>query len=527
VTRRAFGRLLLVLLSPTSAAAQSGNLDAFRRAEILMSEGSYDAAQSRLEGLLYTELAAPSTFYLGWIQYRSVGNLDSAWALIRQSLTMDYSLDVQQYKDFVGPEYLVMFDRTRDEIARQSPAFVTVTAHPWANVTIDEEELGATPLINYRLTPGRHTVVLSRDGFRRQSETLVLPPGTHRLVGPVSLQGRTDTIVVPHRPLRERARHEWSMRTILALDSGDTREATRQLGLRPEADSLVGLWHVLRGVIHQLEGASDSAQQRYREAIEVSPGVLVGPDDVNPAIARLFGETREQMRPVVSFLMLSPDSIMVNRDEVYIRLTARRTARVAVQLRHLATGGLVWQTDVPGDSVIAVRWDGRRSPDLGGGPVPSGQYELAVQPVARLGIDGSGFTKLLDIRSAPPDTSLDLGEIPDSLLVKETRSRGARAASIVQGVLFGAAAGALPSVAGIGWDLPGLDPASGAVAIGSVTAAVGLLGAILLDTTKPLPERVARNARARARWEAQRNQLRDLNAERLTQPYPLTARVVQ
>lgn len=524
---RAMCVILTLVAVPGIVRAQPGTLNVLRQAESALIEGQVDSARIRLEGLLYSDLAAPAAFYLGWIQYGAASNLDSAWALIRLALARDYSLNIDQHKDFVHPDYLLMFERAKLEVAQQSPAFVTVTAHPWANVSIDDEELGATPLIDYRLLPGRHTIVLYRDGYRRVSEALLLPPGTRRLVGPVNLLARADTIVIPHRPLRERATEEWSMRAVLALDSGDTREALRQLGAPPETDSLRGVWLAFRGVIHQLEGATDLAQQRYQEAIEAEPGINVGADDINPSVARLFAQTRDQMRPAASFLVLNPDSIVVNRETLYLRMTTRRAQQVTVELRHLGTGSVVWQVTVPGDSLLALQWDGRVSPELGGGAVPTGRYELVVRPVGRTGLDGVGFSKWLDIRTAPPDTSFDPGGIPDSLLVKETRSGGARVGSIVQGILFGAAAGALPAVAGIEWDLPGLTPASGAVAVGSATAALGLLGAVFLDTSKPLPDRVERNARARARWEAQRQQLREQNAIRLAQPYPLTVRVVQ
>jgi tetratricopeptide (TPR) repeat protein len=519
--------MLMLAAAPVSLRGQAGPLDALRQAEYWLTQGGYDSARVRLEGLLYTDLAAPAAFYLGWVQYEAAANLDSAWTFIRLALARDYSLNVDQHKYVVSPDYLLMFDRAKLEVAQQSPAFVTVTAHPWANVSIDDEELGATPLIDYRLLPGRHTIVLYRDGYRRVSEALLLPPGTRRLVGPVSLQARADTIVIPQRPLRERASDGWSMRAVLALDSGDTREALRQLGALPETDPQRAIWLVFRGVIHQLEGATDLAQQRYQEAIEAEPGIGVGADDINPAVARLFAQTRDQMRPGASFLVLSPESIVVNRESLYLRMTTRRAQQVTAELRHLGTGRVVWQVNAPGDSLLAFQWDGRVSPDLGGGAVPTGRYELAVRPVGRTGLDGVGFSKWLDIRSAPPDTSFDPGDIPDSLLVKETRSGGARVGSIVQGILFGAAAGALPAVAGIEWNVPGLTPASGAVAVGSATAALGLLGAVFLDTSKPLSDRVERNARARARWDAQRQQLREQNAVRLAQPYPLIVRVVQ
>jgi hypothetical protein len=525
-TRRVCVILTLVAV-PGILRAQPGTIDVLRQAEYRLTLGQLDSARVRLEGLLYTDLAAPAAFYLGWIQYGAASNLDSAWALIRLALTRDYSLNIDQHKDFVSPDYVLMFERAKLEVAQQSPAFVTVTAHPWANVSIDDEELGATPLIDYRLLPGRHTITVYREGYRRVSETLLLPPGNRRLVGPVSLQARADTLIIPHRPLRERASDEWSIRAVLALDSGDTREALRQLGAPPETDSLRALWLVFRGVIHQLEGATDLAQQRYEEAIEAAPGISVGPDDINPAVARLFAQTRDQMRPTASFLVLNPDSIVVNRESIYLRMTTRRAQQVTTELRHLGTGRLVWRVDAPGDSLLALQWDGRVAPEFGGGAVATGRYELVVRPAGRTGLDGIGFSRWLDIRTVPPDTSFDPGDIPDSLLVEETRSGGARIGSIVQGILFGAAAGALPAVAGIEWDLPGLTPASGAVAVGSATAALGLFGAVFLDTSKPLPDRVEQNARARARWDAQRQQLREQNAVRLAQPYPLTVRVVQ
>lgn len=515
------------VLLPAVAGAQVNALDSLRRAESNLLEGAYDSAQAKLEGLLQGELAAPATLYLGWIQF-TAGDSDSARVLIRRVLLTEFSLDIEQHRAYVSDDYIRLFSRMRDDLAEQNPAYITVAAHPWANVVVDDEERGATPLRAFRITPGRHVVALSRDGFRRQTETINLAPGTRRLIGPVTLQPRMDTIVTIERPLRElSARHDWSLRAMLALDSGDTETARRELGPEPQTDSLRGTWLAIQGISEQLAGATDVAQQRYQRAIEASPDLRIGLDDLNPAVARLFANSREAILPTVSFIALSPESIQVNRDELYLQVSTNRARRVLIQLREIAGGKVVWRADTAADSLMSIGWNGRRSNEFGDEPVASGRYELLVRPLGRAGLPGTGFTQLVDIRSVTPDTSADVGDIPDSLLVKETRGGGTRVASIVQGLLFGAAAGGLAYAADVQWDLPGLEPASGAVVVGASTAVLGIIGAIVLNTHRPVPERVEKNARARAQWEKQRGQLRDLNRLRLTRPYPMIVKVAK
>ena len=56
---------------------------------------------------------------------------------------------------------------------------------------------------------------------------------------------------------------------------------------------------------------------------------------------------------------------------------------------------------------------------------------------------------------------------------------------------------------------------------------LGIIGAVVLNTHRPVPERVEKNARARAEWEKQRGQLQDLNRLRLTRPYPMIVKVAK
>jgi hypothetical protein len=287
------------------------------------------------------------------------------------------------------------------------------------------------------------------------------------------------------------------------------------------------VWYAVEGVMLALQGATDQATALFEEALGHWPGIEIGPDDMNPSIAMLFKAARDRALPTATFISFGPEQITVNRDLLWLRVRARRSERVSVLLRDGITGRAVWRVEQPVDSTGAISWDGKRNADGESAPVASGRYELVVVPFGRRGMEGNGFTKWLDLRTTPPDTSAHFGAIPDSALVRETLGTGTRVGSVLQGVFFGAAAVGLGIVADVGWN--GSDPArrSGTTALGIGVVAAGLVGALLLDTDRPLPDRVRKNEQARARWELQRRELIDLNATRLLQPYPLTVKVVE
>jgi predicted Ser/Thr protein kinase len=56
-------------------------------------------------------------------------------------------------------------------------SFLTIAADPFAEVYIDGADAGQTPLVEYAVKPGRHTIRIERPGFKTVSETVQVAPG--------------------------------------------------------------------------------------------------------------------------------------------------------------------------------------------------------------------------------------------------------------------------------------------------------------------------------------------------------------
>jgi hypothetical protein len=69
-------------------------------------------------------------------------------------------------------------------VARSNPpaGYLSINSSPWAQVSVDGRVLGTTPQVKIRLTPGRHHLLLVREGFRTHSAWVnVVSGGTVRL----------------------------------------------------------------------------------------------------------------------------------------------------------------------------------------------------------------------------------------------------------------------------------------------------------------------------------------------------------
>jgi len=60
--------------------------------------------------------------------------------------------------------------------AVEQMGFLTVNTVPYGSVSIDGVEVGDTPIVRRRLSPGQHTVKISRPGYRRDSATVTITP---------------------------------------------------------------------------------------------------------------------------------------------------------------------------------------------------------------------------------------------------------------------------------------------------------------------------------------------------------------
>ena len=62
------------------------------------------------------------------------------------------------------------------------PGYLSINSNPWAELSVDGRVVGSTPQIRVRVTPGRHHLLLVREGFKTQSAWVdVVAGGTVRI----------------------------------------------------------------------------------------------------------------------------------------------------------------------------------------------------------------------------------------------------------------------------------------------------------------------------------------------------------
>jgi hypothetical protein len=61
--------------------------------------------------------------------------------------------------------------------APEAQGFLTIAADPFGEVYIDRVDAGQTPLVEYVVKPGRHTVRIDRPGFKTVTETVQVDAG--------------------------------------------------------------------------------------------------------------------------------------------------------------------------------------------------------------------------------------------------------------------------------------------------------------------------------------------------------------
>jgi len=96
-----------------------------------------------------------------------------------------------------GPIAPVPSERLPDTVVRaeQRPrrlvGYLSINSSPWAELSVDGHAVGSTPQVRIRVTPGRHHLLLVREGFQTHSAWVnVLAGGTVRLTD-ITLAGIT------------------------------------------------------------------------------------------------------------------------------------------------------------------------------------------------------------------------------------------------------------------------------------------------------------------------------------------------
>jgi hypothetical protein len=69
------------------------------------------------------------------------------------------------------------------------PGYLSINSTPWAEVSIDGYVVGNTPQVRIRVTPGRHHVLLAREGFQPHGAWIIVPAGGTVRLTDITLAG--------------------------------------------------------------------------------------------------------------------------------------------------------------------------------------------------------------------------------------------------------------------------------------------------------------------------------------------------
>jgi len=61
--------------------------------------------------------------------------------------------------------------------ARRRTGYLSINSSPWAELSVDGRMVGSTPQVRIRVTPGRHHLVLEREGFQTHRAWVNVPAG--------------------------------------------------------------------------------------------------------------------------------------------------------------------------------------------------------------------------------------------------------------------------------------------------------------------------------------------------------------
>ena len=71
------------------------------------------------------------------------------------------------------------------------PGYISINSRPWAELSVDGRVVGNTPQIKIWLTPGRHQLLLTREGFQTYTAWVVVPPDGNVRLTDITLTAAT------------------------------------------------------------------------------------------------------------------------------------------------------------------------------------------------------------------------------------------------------------------------------------------------------------------------------------------------
>src|SRR6185436_9572249 len=89
---------------------------------------------------------------------------------------------------------------TQTVIRKQGVGFVRVHAYPWARVSIDGQEIGATPFADpIELPEGKHTVTFVHDWYAPKAMSIEVQGGTSSTARPLAFDFCKDGALLPDK----------------------------------------------------------------------------------------------------------------------------------------------------------------------------------------------------------------------------------------------------------------------------------------------------------------------------------------
>lgn len=270
-------------------------------------------------------------------------------------------------------------------------------------------------------------------------------------------------------------------------------------GLPPD-DQVQALAYL--GATEHFRGHNDSAAAVFRRMLRLDPRARTDPLIFPPEVTSLFEEVRGDF-PIVA-LASAPEAILDAEHPTYpVTLWPSIPHGVAVVVER-ADGRVVdtLYAGPIGDSLL-VAWNGR---DGAGARLDDGGYWLTAISVA----EGPRSCRVrLPVRLA--SRSMDTLPLPPPLsatsLLPERAGNGEGPSAFARAALLAAGALALPAVAN------DAAPGNTRIMAGTLTVA-GVVALIRFRPGAAIPENVAANATARARWQERHDQVAVENAAR-------------
>jgi hypothetical protein len=211
VSRRIRGRESIVLetfaLGPGRERLQEARL-LYDRAQI---EEAVPVADEAIERLTAGMAVSTSTrelheaYVLRGMTSIATGDERGASAHFRRAAT----LDVERELDPVNypPRVIELYNAARAEIAKKSPARVTIQTSIGASVFIDGKEMGAAPTGQIALVPGEHFVLVRAAGGAAAFKAVTVAPGETRPID-VALQTQGLGLAAAEGPGRSKQMRE-------------------------------------------------------------------------------------------------------------------------------------------------------------------------------------------------------------------------------------------------------------------------------------------------------------------------------